>query len=148
MNRTYLGIWTAVSCSFAVSLCSCSPPEVVTLIPRDHARLKTIATVYAYASRDLERPPNSLDELLPTFGEAGIENPKDYLSSTRDGEPYVIIWGVDLEREYMGSPLPLAYERIGLEGHRIAIACDYTIIEITHDQFATSQWPAGHKPEL
>lgn len=131
-----------------VGAVSCGPNEVVTRIPEDHNRLKAIATVYAYACRDLGRPPKSASELLPTFAKAGVENPRDYLSSTRDGEPYVIIWDVDLEHEYLGSKLLLAYESAGFEGRRLAIACDYSIIEIGYDEFKTLQWPAGHEPEL
>ncbi len=133
--------------SFLFICVSCGTNEVVTQIPEDHARLKALATVYAYASRDLGRPPRNTDDLLPTFAKAGIENASEYFLSTRDGTPYVIIWGVDLDNKYRGSDLILVYERMGIEGRRLAIACNHSLVEIDEDKFKKLSWPAGHQPD-
>ena len=133
--------------SLLVGCVSCTQNEVVTHIQEDHARLQSIATIYAYACRDLGRPPKNTDELKPTFAKAGLEDVREYFLSTRDGKPYVIIWGVDLEQKYRGSKLLLAYEQEGLEGRRLAIACNHTLAELTQDEFDDLQWPAGHQPK-
>ena len=127
---------------------SCGTNEVVTQIPEDHVRLKALATVYAYACRDLGRPPRNSDDLLPTFAKAGIESTDEYFLSTRYGTPYVIIWGVDLDNnKYRGSDLILVYERVGIEGSRLAIACNHSLVEIDEDKFKALSWPAGHQPD-
>ena len=92
MKLNCRALWSFVLCVLALGLSSCSPLEIVTEIPIDHDRLKTIATVYAYSIRDLGRPPKSVEELMPTFTKAGIENPGEFLRSSRDNKPYVIIW--------------------------------------------------------
>ena len=131
-----------------VSAVSCGPNEVVTRIPEDHDRLKAIATVYAYACRDLGRPPKSSEELMPIFERAGIKNPQDDLLSTRDGKPYVIIWGLDLEGQFLGSELPLAYEKDGHEGRRFMVTCCQALLEVAPEEFLVIDWPLGHEPEL
>lgn len=127
---------------------SCGPSEVITRVPEDQVRLKAIATVYVYACRELGRPPTNFDELRPIFERAKVDTPQDYLQSTRDGMPYVIIWGLDLERQFLGSDLPLAYERAGQRGRRLIVTCNQTLLEINPDEFLELEWPTGHVPEL
>ncbi|WP_197525014.1 hypothetical protein [Botrimarina hoheduenensis] len=126
---------------------SCRPNETVTRIPADHARLRGIATIYAYAAADLGRPPRSVDELLPIFEKASITDPDQTLTSTRDGQPFVIVWGVDVAGVYAGSAAPLAYERLGVDGRRLAITCGLRIKEVNESEFAVLSWPYGYQPE-
>ena len=103
-----------------LSAVSCGPSEPVTTVPVDHARLKALVTAYAYACRDLQHAPEEVEELFAVLEQAKVENPREYLTSTRDGEPYVVIWKLDLARRYHGSNVPIAYERVGHDGIRRA----------------------------
>ncbi len=129
-----------------LSASSCGPNEVVTRIPEDHARLKALVTVYAYACRDLKRPPKNVEELMPTLEKAKVYSPREYLTSTRDGQPYAIVWGLDLEGRYLGANSPLAYERVGQDGLRLLVTCDQEVMELSVDEMTQVEWPPGHEP--
>ena len=139
-----LGILVAI----VLPAISCGPSESVTHIPADHARLKALVTVYAYSCRDLQRPPETFEELLPICKQAKIENPGEYFTSTRDGQPYVIIWGLDLERRYLGAGVPIAYEHTGEDGKRLVVTCNQEIKELSAEELAQAKWPAEHEPEI
>ncbi|MGI9427463.1 MAG: hypothetical protein ACR2NM_02315 [Bythopirellula sp.] len=134
--------------SLLLTATSCGSSEVVTDIPADHARLKALVTVYAYACRDLKRPPENFADLSQIFKQAKIENPREYFASTRDGKPYVILWGLDLEGRYLGTKVPIAYERGGKDGKRLLVTCNMEIKELAAAEFAQSEWPTGYEPEL
>ena len=141
-DSKYRLVILAAAVSFAAS---CSPKEVVTRIPEDHARLQAIATVYAYACRELGRPPKAIEELAPILSKAQVEDPRAYLTSTRDGLPYAIVWGLDLEGRHLGSTVPLAYEQRGKNGNRLLVRCNQEVTEITSEEFARIEWPPGHE---
>ena len=144
-SRTHMTFFLTV----AIASClSCGQGAVVTTIPEDHAKLKAIVTLYAYACRELGRPPQTISDLEVMFEKASIENPQDFLRSTRDGMPYVIIWGLDLEKEFLGSEKPLAYERAGKDGSRLMVNCDQMVSEITSQAMSTIEWPPGYSPEF
>ena len=128
-----------------LSTSSCNPSQVSTRIPEDHARLESIVTVYAYACRDLGRPPESVDDLTPIFKKANVADPQAYLTSTRDGQPYVIVWGIDLESRDLNSAIPLAYEQVGKDGKRLVVTCNQQVQEFSETEFAQIAWPDGHE---
>ena len=142
-EKKCLGIVAAL----VLSMASCGPDVVVTEVPADRARLQAIVTMYAYACRDLRRPPKSAEELLPIFKQAKIENPNEFLISTRDGKPYSIIWGLDLAGRYRGSKTPVAYESVGKDGKRLLVTCDSVVKELSADELAQFDWPKGYIPE-
>lgn len=128
-------------------MASCGPSVVVTEIPADHARLQAIVTMYAYSCRDLGRPPKHAEDLMPIFKQAKIVNPTEYLTSTRDQNPYAIVWGLDLAGGYRGTKTPIAYERVGKEGNRLVAFCDQSVKELSATEFARIEWPSHHEPE-
>jgi len=71
--------------------------------------------------------------------------PDKYLRSTRDGEEFVVVWGLDL---YQQSPDTIvAYERKGVDGKRLVLDVNAMVREVTPEQFARLKFPKGHKPE-
>ena len=105
---------------------------MVTTVPEDHAHLKGIVTVYAYATRDLRRPPQKVDELLPIFEKARIEDPQSFLTSTRDGQPYVMIYGKrppNVHRDLVG------YEQTGVDGKRYVAFTLGNVEEVDETRF-------------
>lgn len=129
-----------------LTLCvACGPQVKVNELPEEEGRLKAVAKVYALANRDLGRPPKNLEELTRFFPERAGD-PAQYLSSARDGQPYTIIWGVDLANKYRGSTLPLAYEQQGAEGFRYVGSCRGEVARVPDEAFGGLEFPAGHKP--
>jgi hypothetical protein len=92
--------------------------HVVPFSPAEH-NLKHIAMAYGDAHGQLGRGPKSAEELkkfLAVFG-----NPDELLVSPNDGQPFVIIWGVNPAggpTEYKQMFPILAYERQGKGGYR------------------------------
>ena len=143
MNPRAASIWAVC----LISLTSCRPAEVVTRVPVDHAKLKGIVTIYAYATADLGRPPESVDELKPIFEKASIDDPQGAITSSRDNQEFVILWGIDLNGRYAGSETPLAHERLGQDGARLVVTCAQRVSEISDTEFASLPWPEGYDPE-
>ena len=105
-------------------------------------------TVYGYACRDLGHPPEKFEELLPVLQKAKVVNPREYFKSTRDGQPYIVIWGLDLTGRYLEAKVPIAYERVGKDGVRLVISCNFHVEEVSSEQFAQLNWPTGFGPEF
>ena len=139
--------FACMAVALALTSLSCRSGENVTGIPKDHARLRGIVTIYAYATAGLGRPPRSVEELLPVFEKASIGDPSKTLTSTRDGELFVIIWDVDVAGAYAGSAAPLAYERKGLDGRRLVVTCGQQVKELDQQEFAALAWPDGYEPQ-
>lgn len=137
-------LWVASAVTLLSS--ACRPAEVVTRIPIDEARLKGIVTIYAYAAADRGRPPRSVEDLLPIFRQASIDDPDGALTSSRDGQPFVIVWGLDLAGRHAGTSTPLAYEREGRDGTRLLVTCGQQLRELSEEEFAAIDWPDGHVP--
>src|SRR5262249_36269957 len=82
--------------------------------------LAHVAIAYTQADSRLGHPPKSAAELKPYLKEFG--NPDELLISPNDGQPFVIIWGVDTTRggptDYKGMWAILAYEQKGASGKR------------------------------
>lgn len=144
-SRGAVPVWFAALLSLFLA---CRPAEVVTRIPVDHASLQGLVTIYVYAAAELGRPPQSVDELQSTFEKASIEDPSQMLTSTRDGQPFVIIWGLDVTGRYAGADAPIAYEREGLDGVRLVVTCGLQVLEVSDAEFADLHWPEGYEPEL
>ncbi len=147
--RSELTHWLLLFSVAIISLSiACRPNQVVTRIPTDHASLQGLATIYIYAAAELGRPPQSLDDLQPIFAKASIQDPTKMLVSTRDKQPFEIIWDVDVAGRYAGSDVPIAYERTGVEGMRLLITCSMVIKQIDEEEFTNLKWPIGYKPYL
>lgn len=112
-----------------------SPPDPV---PQETTEnLGKILFVYTNAANKLARPPRSLDELKPFLKEAGFSD--DVLVSPHDGEPYDILWNVDLMKMAGQSsnpaPIIIAYEHTGQNGRRFVLT-GIGILSMTDEEFA------------
>ncbi|HEX3315752.1 MAG TPA: hypothetical protein VHR72_12705 [Gemmataceae bacterium] len=119
----------------------CGQRRVEPTAVTSYENLGAINGAYSKATRTLNRPPKSLDELLPFLKEVG--DPEAILRSPRDGEPYVIVWDVDLREK---GPVPIfAYERLGKDGSRF-ISNGRIVSKMTNEDFGKANFPAGHRP--
>lgn len=111
--------------------------------PTDTNMLRGIIRYYAAAAGELGRPPQKMEELKSILAPLTSE-PDKYLRSTRDGEEFVVVWGLHLHQ------LPLdtivAYERTGVDGKRFVVNLDGVVREVAADEFAKLKFPKGHTP--
>jgi hypothetical protein len=110
--------------------------------------LRSIARAYDSVIGMRKKPPRSVDEIkqvLVDFHDVGwVGPPDDVLISSRDGQPYVIVLGVDLGAEI--SKDVLAYEKNGAEGKRYVLLTSRDVMQMTDDEFAQATFAQGHKP--
>jgi hypothetical protein len=128
-----------------VGLCGCQEAEPTVPPADDFGNLRGIARVYAMAHRNLGRPPQRAEELKAILAPA-MKDPSSVFRSQRDGEEYVIIWGLDVMGREFNSTTPLAYERKGVDGKRLVVNCRSEVTEVADAEFAKLKFPRGHTP--
>lgn len=134
--------WTLCCVSLAIAGCSGStqgPPQAA-----GRAALARVVEAYGKTQDHLKRPPRNLEELRPHLGGSADE----LLRSPEDGEPYVILWDVDVRTPSLtGSTLPLfIYERKGTNGRRFAADVMLGLPHLTEAEFRAASFARGHKP--
>jgi hypothetical protein len=113
--------------------------------PKDSNNLRGIIRYYVTATSNLRRPPKNMDELKAVL--AGlVDDPSPYFRSTRDGEEYVVVWGLRLDS--VPADTIIAYERTGVDGKRMVINRDGVAKEVSKEEFAGLKFPKGHTPEV
>jgi hypothetical protein len=151
MGTHVAGRWvqTAVVAGFLTASAGCwsSEPHVVPL-SNSEKNLSRIATAYIDAHEKLGRPPKSVDDLKPSLKEAGT--PEDVLISPNDGEPYVVIWGVDPSRggptDYQGMWQILGYEKRGKGGKRAVTDIRGRPMTVPDADFPKLTFAGRHQP--
>ena len=137
------------SSSLAAAVCSCSSVVVVDkpLEPAQE-RLMKIHVAYMRFSADQKRPPQNVDELKPFLAELG--NADDILRSPRDGQPFVVCWGVDMTQPPASAAksMPVvAYEKQGVNGRRYVLTAPFRKVEVLSDQeFRQASFPRDTAP--
>ena len=127
--------WAAAGLLFAAGCSRTIPPKVTA---DDGKRLGAIAFAYQRAGEQLGRPPQSVADLQPHLKMAG--DPAELLRSPRDGQPYVIVWGVDLEAPFERELPVIAYEQRGAGGERMVLNL-MGIVPLTDAEFAALALP-------
>jgi hypothetical protein len=129
------------------TLSGCGKPTVVSsgLVGDDPtaSSLMIIGQAYKMANARLQRPPAKFEELkiyLKDVAKDNKRNYEDYLKSPRDGQPFEIIYGVNVLEIPVDPndlrPLPVyAHERLGQAGKRWVIRL-MSPQELTDDEFA------------
>ena len=122
--------WLGLPCALFVFVIGCSssdPVNVSKTRSEQIANLQMIRAAYNQAIETTGRPPANEKEarrFLEAFG-----NPDEILKSPVDGEPYIVIWGVNLKNVPLRMPSPIiAYEKTGKEGRRFVLTmqgCDW-----------------------
>jgi hypothetical protein len=106
----------------------------------------TIARAYSQYNSKYEKPPTGIGQLQPFLKEVG--NPEELFRSPKDGQPYVICWGVDLlaPPNWAKSTPILAYEKYGANGHRYVLTTMRSVLLMSDTEFRQASFPPGHQP--
>jgi hypothetical protein len=113
--------------------------------PPDESYLRGIVRTYGTAARDLGRPPTTIEEIKAIYAPVDPD-PGKYVRSPRDGEEFVVVWGLDLDRA--SADTVVAYERKGADGKRMVVTADSTVKEVTDDELKQMKFPKEYKPEI
>ncbi|TWT75719.1 hypothetical protein Pla123a_32290 [Posidoniimonas polymericola] len=87
----------------------------------DGDMLRGVVTTYRNAARQLGRPPKDYSELEAIYAPVS-SNPAEYLTSKRDGEKFVVVWGLNLATAPPDTVV--AYEKVGVDGKRMLVTLD------------------------
>jgi hypothetical protein len=125
----------------------CSRGDVATTRGPAEERLLALGTAYQNAARRLGHPPKDFQELKPSLeGDAS----EDFLRSPNDGEPFVVIWGVDFDKlpqsPAHNSYVVAIYEKKGAGGKRCVLRFPLSTCRLTHDQWKKAVFPPGYTP--
>jgi hypothetical protein len=130
-----------------VAGCSGSPREVNITMDKTQENLLHVGSAYSRYLESAKKPPTSTDHLKPYLKEFG--NPDELLRSSRDGEPFVICWGVDLSAPptwaTQGSTPVIAYEKRGSGGQRYVLTTMRNAMLLSEEAFKQASFPPGHK---
>jgi hypothetical protein len=123
----------------------CSSEPEIPKIPVEEQNILYILRAYCKFNGEQHRTPKSLDELKPWLKEFG--DPEKVVLSPRDGQPYVLVGGLDISRLPSGGVMPVvAYERKGVDGKRQVVDMRGQIRLLMPDEFKLLIFPPSHKP--
>ena len=84
-------------------------------------RLRRILLAFDAVAYEKKRGPRDAEEIKPFLkGPSGKDDPNEALRSPNDGEPFVILWGINLET-IADINTVVAYEKKGAGGKRYGI---------------------------
>ena len=78
----------------------------------------------------------------------GVDDLAELQTSPRDGEPFVILWGVDYNRlpPHGIDPFTVAaYEKTGVAGQRYVLRFPRQVVLWSDEQLKRAVFPPGHK---
>ena len=79
----------------ATAAVGCGQRDVVNNGPAGVRNLRSVAKAYSVTATRV-RPPTCVEDIMPVLKEIG--DPGELLRSPRDGQPYVIVWGIDYRK--------------------------------------------------
>jgi hypothetical protein len=131
-----------------IGVAGCSKTEIVVNKPLApaHENLMYIGTAYIHYISQYDKPPANADQLKPFLKEFG--NPDDLLRSPRDGQPYVICWGVNILKPtpWANSTPVLAYEQTGDGNKRYVLTTMRSVVQLSRQDFQAASFPPGQVP--
>jgi hypothetical protein len=135
--------WSLIAIVIAMAV-GCSGSGSAVPPPTDSSMLRGIIRIYSTAARDLGRSPKNIDELKAVLAPVS-KDPSEYLRSTRDGEEFAVVWGLNLATAPPDTVL--AYERKGIDGKRMVVTVAGDLREVTPAEFAAIKFPKDYQPE-
>jgi hypothetical protein len=143
--RPKYGFLLAAATAVLLAFSGCGGEPEIPKIPEEQQNILFILRAYCKFNGQQHRTPASLDELKPVLKEFG--DPEKIILSSRDGQPYVLVGGLDISRVPSGGVLPVvAYERKGIDGKRQVVDLRGTIRLLTPEEFKLLKFPPSHKP--
>jgi hypothetical protein len=110
-----------------------------------HQNLQAIGDAYVRATQSFNRPPTSLNELLPSLRQHGKTD--QLLRSPNDNTPFEIVWGIELRMlKATGNAVPIvAYERNGKDGLRYVLRGRSEVLHLSESALKGCTFPADYK---
>ena len=138
-------IWCVLFVCLSPVGCGKKGPSTEPLTPTEE-NLETIGEAYTRATIRLNRPPENLNDLLPSLRE-GRGKPDELLRSPNDGENFEIVWGVELRMlKAKGNDIPvIAYEKKGKGGKRHVLRGRSGLLVLTETELRSAKFPEGYK---
>ncbi len=130
----------------ALALAGCSRTVVNKATTPTEDRLYKLGKAYQRASSRLNRAPVDFEELRPDL-EPGDSD--ELLRSPNDGEPFVILWGVDFRALPPSPKAPhtvAAYEQRGSNGKRYVLRFPLEVAHLSKEELGKAVFPPGHGP--
>ncbi len=127
---------TMVSCAcllFTITGCTGGGSSESSSI--DESKLQALAKIYSYAAQDKRTPPQGWSDLDYLIQQSDIADPEAYFVSSRDGNPYVVMWGLDAGQLARGHNVVIAYEAEGTQGKRWVVTSSTRAQEVTEEVF-------------
>jgi len=88
---------------------------------------------------------DEIREQLAHIHEAGLgRDPDEVLRSPRDGQPFVVITGVDFDST--AKTTIWAYEQQGADGKRYVMTLSRDVKQVPDEDFPKATFAKGHKP--
>lgn len=110
----------------------------------DH--LRKIGQAFDLAIDKNRRPPRNTEELRPFLKPlTQQDDPDAFLRSPNDGLPYMIVFGVHIDKEDDSAAL-FAHEQKGAGGKRYVITVARIVKEMTDADFSRATYAGGKKP--
>jgi hypothetical protein len=126
----------------------CSQPAVVEKpIDPTQQQLILIGSAYQQYTFTKGAAPTKPEDLKQQILELGGND--TVWISPRDGQPFVIMWNLDLRQPqtWAKSTPVLAYEKLGKNGKRLVRTVVGSVEELSAQEFADASFPPGHTPE-
>jgi hypothetical protein len=145
MSLPYQLVRPVVLCLTILGLLGCSRDGDRPYAPAEE-RLNKIGNAYLNATTRLGRPPAEFADLK---ADLDADVTEDYLRSPGDGEPFVIIWGIDYNALPPGAADPFTvggYEKNGVKGKRYVLRFPRSVVLMTDEELGKAVFPAGHAP--
>jgi hypothetical protein len=109
----------------------------------DH--LRKIAIAFDNFNHGKGHPPKDAEDIKPILKLLSPkENPDDVLRSPNDGEPYEILWGVNLERQTEFGAI-FAHEKKGVDGKRYVITVSRLVSQMTDAELQGATFARGKR---
>ena len=130
----------------ALLLLGCARPSIViSQAPSDptQERLAILGRAYREFNVANRRPPRSMIELSSLLKQHGIDD--TVLQSTRDGQPLLIRWSLDVLHGKPHQPPPvLAYEQRGAKGSRFVLTAMGNVQSLDEKDFQSATSSTNH----
>lgn len=137
-----------LACLPGCSGCGNGSNVYVVPLSASETRLRDLVLGYMDAHQRLGRGPKSAEELKPDLARFG--NPDELLVSPNDGEPYVVVWGVDPSgggpTDYQGMWPIIAYEKKGSGGKRAVVDTRGRPLTVPDEDFSKLKFVGRHRP--
>jgi hypothetical protein len=135
---------TTAAMLICIGLIGCGQTGRSVPVPSNSDMLRGIIRTYVTAAGNLNRPPQSMDDLKAVVAPVDKDTDK-YFRSKRDGEEFVVVWGLNLQT--IPSDNVVAYERKGAGGTRMVLTVGGDIQEVTPEGFSQLKFPKGYTPD-